>query len=91
MDPPASAFDVPSWIARVGRVAVDSVEYVAESERRGRRTVTYDCDGTRATVRMTSVTGTAAWELVAECAGTVDRVLLPGATRFIWRRTTTHG
>lgn len=91
IDPPASAFDVPSWVAGVGRVSIDLVEYVTESERGGRRTVTYDCNGTEAKVRMAPVAGTAAWELVAECKGAVDRVLLPGATKFIWRRPHTHG
>lgn len=91
IDPPASAFHVPSWIAGVSHVSIEMVEYLTESERGGRRTVTYDCDGTKAKVRMTSVAGTAAWELVVECRGAIDRVLLPGGTRFIWRTSRAQG
>jgi hypothetical protein len=91
IDPPASAFDVPSWVASVSHVPIDSVEYVNESERAGRRTVTYNCDGSTAKVRMSPVAGAAAWELVAECRDVIDRVVLPGVTRFIWRPNRTHG
>jgi hypothetical protein len=82
----SSTFDVRSWLAGLGHLTVDKVEYVAESERQGRRTVTYNCGGTTAKVRMSPLPGAAAWELVAEMPGAVDRVLLPGGTRFIWRQ-----
>ena len=72
-------------MAGLGRLSIDAVQYVSESERGGRRTVTYDCLGSVAKVRMVPLTGTAAWELTAELGGAVDRVLLPGATHFIWR------
>jgi hypothetical protein len=81
----AASFDVRSWVAGVGHVSIDSVKYVSESERAGRRTVVYECAGHTAKVRMAPVTGAAAWELVAEVDQSVDRVVLPGATRFVWR------
>jgi hypothetical protein len=80
-----ASFDVRSWLADLGHVAIDAVEFVSESERQGRRTVTYNCAGTLAKVRMSPLPGAAAWELVAEMPGAVDRVLLPGGTRFVWR------
>ena len=79
------AFDVRSWLAGLGHLTVDAVEYVGESERRGRRTVTYNCGGKTAKVRMAPVAGTTAWELVAEMPGVADRVLVPAGTRFMWR------
>ena len=78
-------FDVRSWLAGLSHLAVDAVEYVGESERQGRRTVTYNCAGTTLKVRMAPLAGTAAWELVAEMPGAVDRVLLPAGTRFMWK------
>ena len=69
----------------MGHLSIDAVQFVSESERGGRRTVTYDCAGSVAKVRMAPLAGTAAGELVAELGGTVDRVLLPVATHFIWR------
>jgi len=81
----SAAFDVRTWLAGLGHLAVDAVEYVSESERQGRRTVTYNCAGKTAKVRMAPLPGAAAWELVAEMPGAVDRVLLPGGTKFVWR------
>jgi hypothetical protein len=80
-----SSFNVRRWLADVTRIDIDSIQFVAESERSGRRVVTYDCGGTPAKVRMGPVAGAAAWELIAEVSGTVDRVVVPGATRFLWR------
>jgi hypothetical protein len=82
---PNSAFDVRSWLAGLGHLSADAVEYVGESERQGRRTVTYNCAGKTAKVRMAPLAGAAAWELVAELPGAVDRVLVPGGTKFVWR------
>ncbi|HEY7025842.1 MAG TPA: hypothetical protein VH371_12875 [Candidatus Limnocylindrales bacterium] len=84
-EPEPGAFDVRGWLSGVGHVPKDAIQYVTESERSGQRTVTYKCGGSTAKVRMASVAGAAAWELVAEFEGAVDRVLLPRATRFVWR------
>lgn len=81
----ASSFDVRGWIAGVGHISKDVVQFVSESERGGRRTVTYNCAGAVAKVRMAPVAGAAAWELTAEFNDSVDRVLLPRTTRFVWR------
>lgn len=81
-----SSFDVRSWLAGLGHYPLEAVRYVTESERAGRRTVTYDCAGTVARVRMSPVGGGApAWELVAELPDLADRVVLPGGTHFVWR------
>jgi hypothetical protein len=69
----------------MARVRVDDVRFIADHERSGRRTVTYDCAGNPAKVRIASVAGAAAWELTAELGRAKERVLLPGATRFVWR------
>lgn len=84
-DPQPAAFDVRGWLATVGHFPKEAIQYVAESERSGQRIVTYNCAGSIAKVRMAPVVGAAAWELVAEVEGLVDRVLLPRATRFVWR------
>jgi len=84
-DPQPQAFDVRGWLSGVGHVPKDAIQYVTESERSGQRIVTYNCAGSIAKVRMAPVVGAAAWELVAEVEGLVDRVLLPRATRFVWR------
>jgi hypothetical protein len=84
-DARAGTFDVRGWLAGLSHTSIDAVQFVSEHERSGRRTVTYDCAGSVAKVRMTPLSGTAAWELTAELIGAVDRVLLPGATRFVWR------
>ena len=84
-DSRTTLFDVRGWLAGLGHIPVGAVHFISESERSGRRTVTYDCAGTVAKVRMTPLTGAAAWELVAELGQAVDRVVLPGATRFVWR------
>jgi hypothetical protein len=84
-DSRTTLFDVRGWLAGLGHIPVNAVQYVTESERSGRRTVTYDCAGKVAKVRMMPVSGAAAWELTAELGEAVDRVVLPGATRFVWR------
>jgi len=84
-DERAATFDVRGWLAGLGHTSIDAVRFVSERERSGRRTVTYDCAGSEAKVRMTPLSGAATWELTAELNGAVDRVLLPGATRFVWR------
>ena len=84
-EPRATSFDVRGWVAGMSHIAKDAVQFVSESERGGRRTVTYNCAGSVAKVRMAPVAGAAAWELVAEINDSVDRVLLPRATRFVWR------
>jgi len=84
-DTRAATFDVRGWLAGLGHMSIDAIQFVSEGERSGRRTVTYDCAGSVAKVRMTPLSGAATWELTAELNGTVDRVLLPGATRFVWR------
>ena len=80
-----AAFEIRGWLAGLGQIPIESVQYLGENERHGRRTVTYDCAGAVAKVRMGPVAGAAAWELVAELGDAMDRVVLPGATRFIWR------
>jgi len=84
-DSRTASFDVRRWLAGIGRVGIDGVTFVSESERSGRRTVLYDCAGVSVKVRMAPVSGAAAWELVADFGQSVDRVLLPRATRFVWR------
>jgi hypothetical protein len=84
-DARTGSFDVRAWLAGMARVHVDQVIFVSDHERSGRRTVTYDCAGVAAKVRIAPVAGAAAWELTAEVGEMADRVLLPGATRFVWR------
>jgi hypothetical protein len=83
--PRAGSFDVRAWLAGLKHVSTDSVTFVSENERAGRRTVVYECAGRAVKVRVAPVAGAAAWELVAELDDSVDRVVLPGATRFLWR------
>lgn len=86
----ASSFDVRGWLAGLATCAVEEVRHISDHERNGRRTVTYDCNGVTTKVRMTTVAGAAAWELVAETRGAADRVVLPAGTRFVWRPRGTH-
>jgi hypothetical protein len=81
----ASNFDVRKWLAGLVNCPANEIRFVSETERRGRRTVTYVCNGQTAKVRMASVAAAAAWELVAETSGTTDRVVLPAGTHFVWR------
>src|SRR3954453_3181980 len=85
VDTRGGPFDVRGWLAGLRNISIDSVRYVGENERQGHRTVTYDCAGSVGKVRIGPVAGAAAWELVAEVGEEVDRVVLPGATRFVWR------
>ena len=87
----AASFDVRTWLADLTHVDINAIQFLAETERAGRRTVTYDCAGTVGKVRMGPVAGAAAWELTAEVGPTVDRVVVPGTTHFVWRaRRGTH-
>jgi hypothetical protein len=81
----ASTFDVRNWLAGLVNCPANEVRFVSDTERRGRRTVTYLCSGETAKVRMAPVASAAAWELVAETSGATDRVVLPAGTRFVWR------
>jgi len=81
----ASTFDVRNWLAGLVKCPANEVRFVSETERHGRRTVTYLCNGETAKVRMASVAAAAAWELVAETSGATDRVVLPAGTHFVWR------
>ena len=81
----ASTFDVRNWLAGLVKCPVLEVRFVTDAERRGRRTVTYECNGETVKVRMAPIAAGAAWELAAETIGTTDRVVLPAGTRFVWR------
>ena len=84
-----TTFDVRTWLADLGRCSIDDVRYVAEDEKHGQLTVTYDCRGESTRVRVNPVggVGTAAWEITAEWRSGVERVVVPGGTRFVWRAT----
>ena len=81
----APTFDVRRWLAGLVNCTADDVRFMSETERHGRRTVTYECSGETAKVRMAPVAAGAAWELLAEANGMADRVVLPAGTRFTWR------
>src|SRR4051812_32894058 len=93
-DSRAASFDVRKWLADLGRCSAGDVHYVEETHRRGRMVVTYECAGHRATVRVAPMGGVAAaaWEVTAQFDGRIERVVVPGDTRFIWQTPRgTHG
>lgn len=82
-----ATFDVISWLADLLSCDVHDVRYVNERERSGVLAVTYDCAGTPAELRLRHAGGVAAaaWELTANAAGALTRIVVPGGTRFQWR------
>ncbi len=83
-------FDVRRWLATLTGCSSAEIAYQSASELSGSLAVFYRC-GTEplAEVRLLGLTlksgRSAAWQLVARLADRVERVVVPGDTRFMWR------
>lgn len=78
------SFDVVEWLAGLNSCRRDEIAYRAESEQGDRMIVTYRCDAVEAEVRLGSLSS-ANWELVAQMGDRIERIVVPGGTRFGWR------
>jgi hypothetical protein len=88
---PAS-FDVTGWVAGLSTGDPGSFRVIGEKERAGVLTVTYECEGEKVDVLVRRAGGVAAaaWELTADFGNRVERIVLPGGVRFIWRAAATR-
>lgn len=78
------SFDVTEWLAGLNGCPRDQIAYLAKAAQGGRLFVTYRCGAVEAKVRLGSLPS-ANWELVAQMGDRIERIVVPGSTRFGWR------